>query len=657
MFELKEFITQVMHDDIFQFKEELLKKDELDSFFAKEIRKVTNDYAQNPDYGVYTGDSENARDHLFSILKDVYVTRNNFDQRGNVEADLKNWLTCIDIYEYDDTLPKVLIIMVYLGYADIVYEQMEKEYQRFNESRNDPIMREAWKPAYFVHYMKIGDYFLFSKGNIAYTIKFYHLARSDWYGLFTENVYMEEITKEKKNELEKIFKNVLILDKINNLLPIEISTVPYCSKETIEFYNQYVRRKSRRRLLPKELLEVLLDFIISRKKYFDNSVKKGKSIEEKRILFFISHRLFEDSLEDIIAALGIEKIDLKSKERILNCLCMSERKRLTSISRLVIQYRNEPDILKVLSLLMQSSLQIKEVLSILKVSELKAPISYYTSLSTFCYMLPDWNKLDDKGIGRFSVMGISYMNDPNEGKTLQDFLQQTDESSQWNKYITNSETARKKIDYPFVFMRCFTQLVDDLPMWEMYGDGAKGCCIVFDTKTFQNINESELDNALYHTCYIGDDGKSLCIKEEDNTGIADVYSLEDALVEIREVGKCLFEKTNTNNELYKKACVEFMNMLNQIRYLFKSAAYKHEKEVRLLYVYPQIDNAFLHTKEKWPKLYVRPDFPVRIKEIIFGPKCTSTNRFMLYLQEQIIKMCKKDNSDIPMITMSNIHYQ
>jgi len=657
MFELEKFITQVMHDDIFQFKKELLKKGEVDVFFKQEIRQVTNDYAQNSDYGMYTGDSENARDHLFSILKDVYVMGNNFDQKGNVEADLKNWLTCIDIYEHDGILPKVLYIMVYLGYADIVYEQMEKEYQKFNENRKDFKMHEVWKPAYVEHYMDIGDYFLFAMGNIAYAMKFYHLAISDWYGLFTENVYREEVAPKRKHNLEKIFQNVLVLDKINNLLPIEISDVPFCSKKTIEFYNQYVRRKRRKRLLPKELLEILLGFIISRKKYFDNSEKKGKSIEEKRILFFISHRLFEDSLEDIVVALGIEKIDFKSKERILNCLCMSERKGLTSISHLVIQYRNEPDILEVISLLMSSSLQIKEVLSILNVSELKESISYYTSLSTFCYMLPDRNKLDDKGIGRFSVMGISYMNDPNEGKILQDFLQQTDESSQWDKYITNSETARKKIDYPFVFMKCFTQLVDDLPMWEMYGDKAKGCCIVFDTKTFQNMNESELENALYHTCYVGDDGKNLCIKEEDNTGIADVYSLGDALVEIREVGKCLFEKANNNNELYKKACIEFMNMLNQIRYLFKSAAYKHEKEVRLLYVYPQIDNAFLHTKEKWPKLYVRPDFPVRIKEIIFGPKCTSTNKFMLYLQEQIIKMCKKDNSDIPKITMSNIHYQ
>ncbi len=35
MFELEKFITQVMHDDIFQFKEELLKKGEVDVFLNK----------------------------------------------------------------------------------------------------------------------------------------------------------------------------------------------------------------------------------------------------------------------------------------------------------------------------------------------------------------------------------------------------------------------------------------------------------------------------------------------------------------------------------------------------------------------------------------------------------------------------------------------
>lgn len=81
------------------------------------------------------------------------------------------------------------------------------------------------------------------------------------------------------------------------------------------------------------------------------------------------------------------------------------------------------------------------------------------------------------------------------------------------------------------------------------------------------------------------------------------------------------------------------------------------KENDFLYVYQKIDNAFLHTDEKWSKLYIQPDFPVQIKEIIAGPKCIETYKFMPYLQEQIARMCEREMIDVPTITMSSIQYQ
>lgn len=74
-------------------------------------------------------------------------------------------------------------------------------------------------------------------------------------------------------------------------------------------------------------------------------------------------------------------------------------------------------------------------------------------------------------------------------------------------------------------------------------------------------------------------------------------------------------------------------------------------------MYPKVDDDFLHTEEKWPKLYIRPDFSVQIKEIIMGPKCIETYKFMPYLQEQIAKMCEYEKIAIPKITVSNIQYQ
>ncbi len=133
--------------------------------------------------------------------------------------------------------------------------------------------------------------------------------------------------------------------------------------------------------------------------------------------------------------------------------------------------------------------------------------------------------------------------------------------------------------------------------------------------------------------------------------------IPDALRQIRDIGVQLFQKEKSGSKLYCQVCAEFIAMLDQIRFLFKSADYKHEQEVRLLYVYPQIDEMFLHTDGAWPKLYVQPDFPIRIKEIIMGPKCKKTYKFMPYLQEQIAKMFERNmDFELPRITMSGIQY-
>lgn len=78
----------------------------------------------------------------------------------------------------------------------------------------------------------------------------------------------------------------------------------------------------------------------------------------------------------------------------------------------------------------------------------------------------------------------------------------------------------------------------------------------------------------------------------------------------------------------------------------------------MLYVYTQADEVFLHTDEAWPKRYVQPDFPIRIKEIIMGPKSIETYKFMPYLQEQIAKMFEKNTDfELPRITTSGIQHQ
>ena len=85
--------------------------------------------------------------------------------------------------------------------------------------------------------------------------------------------------------------------------------------------------------------------------------------------------------------------------------------------------------------------------------------------------------------------------------------------------------------------------------------------------------------------------------------------------------------------LYRKndaACLEAMHsILNEILYLFKDSSYAYEKEVRICYQYPGVDETFRHTPGEFGKLYVATDFPVAIKEVILGPKFL--NRSEVYI--------------------------
>ena len=116
------------------------------------------------------------------------------------------------------------------------------------------------------------------------------------------------------------------------------------------------------------------------------------------------------------------------------------------------------------------------ILRILNTGVFTGTVAYYTSYETLGKMLPDTADNDDN-VGKLSIMHVAYMNDPNEGKIL-------------GRWIVGDKigSGRDLASYPYVFIKCFTTRIDDLPMWEMYGDHAEGCCIVFDMKEIMQRN-------------------------------------------------------------------------------------------------------------------------------------------------------------------------
>ncbi len=132
----------------------------------KDSKSTPDDYDQKQDYGMYTGDSENARNHLLNTLNIVYQKGRGrkvvSEYERTVQRDLRNWFKCIDIFEYHKEVPEIFCIMVRLGYGEIVCDQVKAEYQSFKDSKEYLSFDDLWIPDYAELYREFADYCLFA---------------------------------------------------------------------------------------------------------------------------------------------------------------------------------------------------------------------------------------------------------------------------------------------------------------------------------------------------------------------------------------------------------------------------------------------------------------------------------------------------------------
>lgn len=243
-------------------------------------------------------------------------------------------------------------------------------------------------------------------------------------------------------------------------------------------------------------------------------------------------------------------------------------------------------------------------------------------------------------LGKLTVMHLSYMNDPNEGKTLQKAI--------YGPSYGALQKGRKPLDVPFVFVKCFSPRIDYLPMWEMYGDHARGCCLVIDWKASKWMEE-EAEPVLYHVCYLRKQGNSYVVLNEDN---------EKLSRSCRAINSQLQELHNVAEEIAEQDRRYLDDVLGKVLYLFKDSSYSYEQELRVIY---QTEENILHTKPKDPKdkpwLFVQTPFPFELDEVILGPKFPDVSTRVPYLQEQIYEMCDETDTTRPRITLFEINYR
>ena len=263
-------------------------------------------------------------------------------------------------------------------------------------------------------------------------------------------------------------------------------------------------------------------------------------------------------------------------------------------------------------------------------------VRHYCSLGT----LKNLARGPQSSAGKFRLYNADYMNDPEEGEALLEILSDDDFNvkevfyenkeehrliSQANAQEVSYENKEEHCPISPAYVGSFARKdKEDISLWKSYGKqngvAAAGACLVFGSFAFSPqisplLSTSQLlaglppernssKPPLFRVVYKGD-----VEKEEEK--------LKTAIGELAEALKSLGEVEKTHGLVRE--------LLDEIRFLFKSDDYGEEKEARVIILMPPPDREHkdgvkIDCDESPPKFYVEPFKGEIVKEIILGPQ-------------------------------------
>ncbi|HLP22341.1 MAG TPA: tetratricopeptide repeat protein [Chitinophagales bacterium] len=267
-----------------------------------------------------------------------------------------------------------------------------------------------------------------------------------------------------------------------------------------------------------------------------------------------------------------------------------------------------------------------------------APVVHYTQLRTADIMVMNSE-------ARLRYSNVVFMNDPEEGKVLLDFMLDT-------PMRTAFERGTRQEDNNIYLGSFLPEEKDDyLVMWRTYGknelkEEAAGCSLTFrrtffdkqDAGLYTDMQFGEIDptdrQALYHVLYY--DKEKRMIVSEGNKEMVDQVNTEMTNLKFELAALLsLKDPADTNDESKKNAAInKFMyRYVSELRYFFKSADYQFEKELRVIKFYMPHDPAVKTDQrgnELPRRLYIESTNLARpnISKIVLGPKVPHPERWM-----------------------------
>lgn len=615
--------------------------------FMDRVSIVTEDY-EHDDFGSLPGDEKNALGHAAGVLwkiqkyglsfsdeesKTIRTRKRSHTKKpdlllfvNDLENDFYNYCACIKhgLGNKADLCALMEALLCY-GCEDTVWEEVTEWHTAVSENKN--FAKSTFLPNFDRLYIRQADRFLFLELNTEEALKFYGLAALSWdhepdaketnpddfvsftrqyelYSCILKGASYPYGTSSQSSTFFQLYNRIIHSGISSSSLSEELSTFVLSIQEIMESPSS--------RSLHRARLALLMFIVITRKCLLPELARLYDDPDRERweVAIMEKSRLLEDTGYSILSRYAAH-MTWKS-----GIWCFDSYLRLAKAAYL-------------------SELLLDE----LNAEEDAEEIAYYTSAEVFSYMLPEkCTEEDDTAdrLGKLTVMHLSYMNDPNEGKTLQKAI--------YGPSYGALQKGRKPLDVPFVFVKCFSPRIDYLPMWEMYGDHARGCCLVIDWKASKWMEE-EAEPVLYHVCYLRKQGNSYVVLNEDN---------EKLSRSCRAINSQLQELHNVAEEIAEQDRRYLDDVLGKVLYLFKDSSYSYEQELRVIY---QTKDNILHTDGDKPWLFVQTPFPLQLDEVILGPKFPDVSTRVPYLQEQLDLMCEKTGTEKPRITLSEIDYR
>lgn len=583
-------------------------------YASNDMYNNSDELVNNTDFKLFCNEITNVRNHANHIINDLCREQDKLSEQEDLISLLKQDIRrYVQIWKYDynesaNDVRRFFKVLLALNcdlevvsivkdfHSECLKNKCEFNYYYFEKSLDFPDI-----------YISAGDRALFKNKDFRLAKEFYDLAQIKWNNeKVKQKIYYEPKKQDsnyvnfnkKYNKIINTIESHMNYNKISNLVEELFKIVK----------NIFIEINDIR------LLRNILIIIYIVKEQTINFILCSLSENDQNLLFYL--------LEDIIDCLKTIKggPSLFIADYVRNW-SKGEKKNKESLLSDVIE-------------LSKTKYIVDQLKSQLLVSRNNSKIAYYTSLDNFLFMCP--NKAEkEEYIGKLAVMNISYMNDPNEGKILKKFL------------YGKGKKVKHEINVPYVFFKCFTKQVDYLPMWEMYADHAEGCCIVLDLNKMYKLSNKPIP--LYQICYLTNQKGHYILEQDKNTHLLNYKDIKKNLDALKNI------------YAYKSSSKEFIPTLNKllgdIMYFFKDSSYSFEQEMRLIYTYDSATEDFKYTNNKYPLLFVYPDFPVFIKEIILAPKFINASLKIPLLQEQIEKMCMTLGFGVPKITYSKIDYR